>query len=360
MMIERSHVLLIGSVLLNCVLSVCLIVTCLGTPKEKAESSIQAASAVSGNREADIAASGNELQTEESALAGNIDAELPGATQKTLEEIILEMQTQQQRETVITSSPSTGNRQSVQVSYAVQRPPSALAGISGKVNTNEIDPINFENPDLNILRQMGADRHLISFFTGEQFYKAGDWDKALTEYTAAINSYANFTEAFISRGNTWLKKGDWGRAIEDFTRSIRLEGNRAELYNYRGFARSQRGELNLAIEDFSRAISLNTNYVDALINRSHAYYQAGNYDRTIEDCSRILRLEPENAYIWNRRGSAYYHKKDDDRAIADFTEAIRLRRNYAVAWHNRGNAWQNKGNMENAHADFAMAQQFTR
>jgi len=252
-------------------------------------------------------------------------------------------------------------------SAVVQRPMSGFPDISrvgGRVNTHEINPVNYENPDINIMKQMGVQQFLVSYFTGEQFYKSGSYDKAIIEYTAAINNNREFIEAFISRGHAWLKKKEYSRAIEDYTQSIRLDGKRAELYNYRGFARSELArtrpsEFNVAIEDYSRAIALNANYADALINRSHAYYQIGNYDKVIEDCGRIIRLEPQNAYIWNRRGSAWYSKADDDRAISDFSEAIRLKPDYTVAWQNRGNAWQSKGDTVKAASDFEKARQLS-
>ena len=242
----------------------------------------------------------------------------------------------------------------------IQRPSSSLSGLSriqGRVNSSEINPINYDNPDPEILKQMGVEQYLVSYFTGEQFFRSADYDKALGEYTLSISSNRDFIESFVSRGNTYLKKQDYRRAIEDFTRAIRLNSARAELYNYRGYARIElvssgnRGELPLAIEDFSRAIALNANYVDALINRSHALFQTGGYDRVIEDCTRVIALEPQNAAIWNRRGSAWYAKEEDDRAISDFTEAIRLNPNYAVAFYNRANALLNKREYDKALVD---------
>ena len=229
----------------------------------------------------------------------------------------------------------------VRVSYQVQRSLSALSGLGGRVNVHEINPVNYENPNLDILRQMGVDQYIISFFTGEQFYKAGDYDKALAEYTASINRNADFIEALISRGNTLLRRGEYRRAIDDYTRSIRLDANRAELYNYRGYARSELaannnlGELKLAIEDFSRAIALNSSYTDALINRSQALYAIGEYDRVIEDCGRIISLEPRNASAWNRRGNAWYNKGELNNALADYNQALAINPSLANAYTSR-------------------------
>jgi len=246
-------------------------------------------------------------------------------------------------------------------SRTVSRPLSSLSDLSRLrgmgVLVSEIDPINFENPDLDILKQMGADPYLISYLAGEQFYRNSDFDKAISEFTASINRYSGFAQSYISRGNAWLKKREYNRAIDDYTQAIKIDGKKAEVYNYRGFARAElaaRNKLNgmnLAIEDYTHAISINQKYVDALVNRSYAYYQSGDFTRVIEDCDKIIALEPANAVIWNRRGSAWYAKEDDDRAIADFSQAIKIKSDYAAAWYNRANAWYNKHELDKALAD---------
>jgi tetratricopeptide (TPR) repeat protein len=252
------------------------------------------------------------------------------------------------------------------VSHLLHHPPS-LAGLTGRhgwgVNVSEINPVNFENPDLGIMQEMGVQQYIISFLAGEQFFRNGEWDRAIAEYTVSINRNPQFINALISRGNAWMRKREYNRAIEDFNRAIRLDVNSADLYNYRGFARTQVSaignmsssaalrEMNLAIEDFSRAIAINQNHIDALINRSFVYYQTGNFTRVIEDCNRIITLEPSNAVIWNRRGSAWYRLEDDNRALNDFTEAIRLRNDYATALFNRANTWLNKRELDKAYDD---------
>ena len=247
-----------------------------------------------------------------------------------------------------------------QVSYFTQRPKQGLSAIGGRVNTGEINPVNYENPDIEVLKHMGAEPSIISYFKGEQFYKAGNYDKALVEYNASISQNTEFPEALISRGNTFLKKREYRRAIDDYTRAIKIDDSRAELYNYRGYARAElasgnAADLKLAIEDYSKAIAITSNYTDAYINRSQALFETGEYSKVIEDCNRIIALEPKNAYAWNRRGGAWYSLGDDDKAIKDFTEAIKLRGDYAAAWHNRGNAWHSKGELDKALADINRA-----
>ena len=136
-----------------------------------------------------------------------------------------------------------GGQAAVSASSSVQRPLSSLSGIAGRVrglgvDVSEIDPINYENPDIDIMRQMGVEQYLLSFFEGEKYYKEANFDKAITEYTASINGNNRFIEALISRANAYMKKREYGRAIDDYSRAISINSGRAELYNYRGFART--------------------------------------------------------------------------------------------------------------------------
>ena len=208
------------------------------------------------------------------------------------------------------------------------------------VSIAEINPVNYQKADPAVLRQMGVEQHLISFFTAEKWYREGNYREALAEYNRSIALKPDNADALEGRGNAWLKTGETGRAIEDYTRAINLKTNRAELYNYRGFIYAGRGETEKAIADFTQALRLKPGYADALANRSRAYYQSGDYGKAIDDCTLLITLEPENFAAWNRRGSSWYAQHDDNRAIADFSKAITIKPDFALALHNRDTVLQ--------------------
>ncbi|MDR1319433.1 MAG: tetratricopeptide repeat protein [Treponema sp.] len=223
------------------------------------------------------------------------------------------------------------------------------------VNFAELNPSGFRNFDPKVLTQMGMEQYSVSFLTGEQFYRDGEYDKAIAEYGKSLSLKADYAEAYIGRGNAYRKKGDPGRAIDDYGRALRFKPELSEVYNYRGYAYAERGDFARAIEDYSRALEIKNDYVDACFNRAYAFARQGDYDRAIDDYTRVLKLEPRNAAAFNQRGSAWYRKEDDDRAILDYSEALKIRPDYALAWHNRGNAWFNKGDYAKALADLNRA-----
>ncbi|MDR2133672.1 MAG: tetratricopeptide repeat protein, partial [Treponema sp.] len=223
------------------------------------------------------------------------------------------------------------------------------------VNFAELDPSGFRHIDQELLGQMGMEQYRISFLAGEQFYRKGEYDRAIAEYDRALDLRADYAEAYTGRGNAYRKKGDAGRAIDDYSRALRFKPDLPELYNYRGYVYAERGDTAKAIEDYSRALQLKNDYAGAWFNRAHAFARQGDHDRAIEDYSRVLKLEPRNAAAFNQRGNAWYRKEDDDRAIRDYSEAIKIKPDYALAYHNRGNAWFNKGDYGKALADLDQA-----
>ncbi len=142
--------------------------------------------------------------------------------------------------------------------------------------------------------------------------------------TSGVQSGAkNDAEAYYKSGNENYKKGDYDKAISDFTEAIRLKPKFAEAYNDRGAA-YPRKSADKAISDFTEALRLNPNYALAYYNRCVAYDEKGDYDKAISDCTEAIRLNPKFAKAYYNRGIVYYNKGDYDRAVADFKSALQI------------------------------------
>jgi len=89
-------------------------------------------------------------------------------------------------------------------------------------------------------------------------YRAGDYEKAITDYTEAIRINPNYYYTFYMRGAAYSQIGDLDRAIEDYNQSIRL----------------------------SSTITFPAPY----LNRGQAYHNKGDYSRAISDYETVLRL----------------------------------------------------------------------
>lgn len=58
---------------------------------------------------------------------------------------------------------------------------------------------------------------------GLAYHNKGDYDKAILEYTKAIELDSGAAKAYSNRGVAYCNKEDYGRAITDFTRAIELD-----------------------------------------------------------------------------------------------------------------------------------------
>ena len=196
---------------------------------------------------------------------------------------------------------------------------------SGGVNMAELNPANYTKINREAMEGMGMPAHYVAYLAGEKFYEAGNYNNAITEFGRAITLKADYTGAYVYRGNARRKMGDLNRAIEDYTRALNLDSEYAEVYNYRGFVYAQRGDFRRATEDYTRAIRYRANYADAYFNRAYAYSELGNWDGAIADYTQVIKLEPSNAVAYNQRANAWYNKGDESKASADYDAAEKLK-----------------------------------
>ena len=130
---------------------------------------------------------------------------------------------------------------------------------------------------------------------GEDFSGAHQYDRAIADYTTAIQLKPDYAEAYNDRGFAYYLKGDAERAIADYTRAIELRPNYPKAYNSRGVAYMAHGYgAAKSVPDFDRAIALKPDFRYAYINRANArlashpwlalqdFHRAGMYpERTV-------------------------------------------------------------------------------
>jgi tetratricopeptide (TPR) repeat protein len=191
---------------------------------------------------------------------------------------------------------------------------------------------------------------------GVAYDMAGDTDRAIEDFDAAIRAYPELSTAYIHRGLAWAKKRDFKRAIVDFGEAISRDPSQAFLaLNDRGNAYEAVGEYERAIEDYGRAIELNPIYAPAYYNRAGVYSNMANYDQAIDDYGRAIELQPNYADAFNNRGVAYLAKDAVEKAVADFSAAIRFDPNNTAVLRNRASTYAAESQFERAVADFSAA-----
>lgn len=130
---------------------------------------------------------------------------------------------------------------------------------------------------------------------GEDFSGTHQYDRAIADYTAAIQLKPDYAEAYNDRGFAYYLKGDVERAIADYTRAIEVRPNYPKAHNNRGVAYMAHGYGSAkSVPDFDRTIALDPHFRYAYINRANArlashpwlalqdFHRAGMYpERTV-------------------------------------------------------------------------------
>ncbi len=96
--------------------------------------------------------------------------------------------------------------------------------------------------------------------------RGGNYDKAIELFTKAIAS-GKLSPGYLgivynNRGNAWDGKGDYDRAIADYTKAIEIDPKYANAYYSRGIAWGKKGNSDRAIADYTKAIEIDPKYAD--------------------------------------------------------------------------------------------------
>lgn len=191
------------------------------------------------------------------------------------------------------------------------------------------------------------------------FVKARSYTDPMAFYNAAISQNSNCAFAFNNRGNFYNAQGLYDKAINDFTKAIELKPDYDVAYYGRGFTYNCQGIQDKAIKDYAKAIQCNPNYIEAYNNRGILFNDQKLYDNAISDYSKAIQLKPDFAEPYNNRGFAYNAKGLYDKAIIDYTKAIELKPDFMEAYYNRGSIYKIQGLTEKANYDFKKAEELS-
>jgi tetratricopeptide (TPR) repeat protein len=160
----------------------------------------------------------------------------------------------------------------------------------------------------------------------------GDLDRAIADYTRAIDIYPKFESALVNRGVTYQRRGEHDQAIADFTKAIKIghKGVTALALGNRGISYQNKGDFARAIADHTQAIKVSKAPV-AYFNRGNALAARGDYAGAIADYTKAIELQPNAAPAYHARGGAYQKQGDASLAEADYMKAREIVGAHGVA-----------------------------
>ena len=190
---------------------------------------------------------------------------------------------------------------------------------------------------------------------GSAYATLGEWDRAMEDYSRALQLDPKFPISLMSRGFAFKNMGKYEKAVADYSVAIEVDPYNKLAYNDRGVCYISMGEYEKAIADFSKVIELDAENSDAYSNRSASYQNLGQLDKAITDIDKALSLQPDNAKALSNRGAIHEKLNQPEKAIADYSRAIDLNPEFAKAYVNRGSVYLKTSRPDKALEDYTKA-----
>ena len=128
-------------------------------------------------------------------------------------------------------------------------------------------------------------------------------------------------KAVYNRAFSYDKLGQHEKALADYTRALQMQPNNSTAYHNRGNTLEKMGRLEAAMVDFSRAAELDTNSSASKHARALLLDKMGRHEEALTDFSAAITQEPLNALYYHNRGLCY-------RNLGDYTKVGDLAKIY--------------------------------
>ncbi len=155
----------------------------------------------------------------------------------------------------------------------------------------------------------------------EEVKQAAVFYPELKRFDELIEKDSANAEAYYKRAWFFASKGENERALNDYTKAIQLNDRYADAYYNRGLLYSRMKRPELAVNDFSTVIKLDPSAVDAYCNRGNVNYELGRNKAAISDYTTAVKIGRDDADLLYNRGIVYLAEGNKSKAIEDFRAA---------------------------------------
>ncbi|HZV02864.1 MAG TPA: tetratricopeptide repeat protein [Planctomycetota bacterium] len=115
-------------------------------------------------------------------------------------------------------------------------------------------------------------------------------DKAISDFTSAIELEPDHAEYWLHRGDARARQGDLAGAVADYSQSIKLEPT-AAAHTHRARARERLHLSELALQDLGAALEIAPDYAPAYRTRAKIRAETGDAEGAKADEQKAQELE---------------------------------------------------------------------
>ncbi|HAM34969.1 MAG TPA: hypothetical protein DEB40_03755 [Elusimicrobia bacterium] len=189
----------------------------------------------------------------------------------------------------------------------------------------------------------------------DALHNSGNYDKAILEYTKALQIDASVSEAYVGRGNCLFAQESYDGAQRDFTRAIELDPEDTSSRLRLVTLLTARGHYKTAIAQVRAALKLDGRNSEAFLRAGNIYCLQKLYPRALDNYHLAAKFDPASAAAQNGLGLAYFGLRKYPDALERFSRAIALNPNSDRFYRNRGSVYMDLGQFANAAFEFKIA-----
>jgi tetratricopeptide (TPR) repeat protein len=210
-------------------------------------------------------------------------------------------------------------------------PPSAVPGQSATMNQSQrrmlLTTFAIVVPVLTAWGIYGyvsaaPERARIAFDAGMARLGPSDFAGAVTKFSESI-SISETANAYMERGNAYQNLNQTDKALSDWSRAIELDANFAAAFTARATYYRVSGDPAKALPDLNRSVELAPS-VDGYFQRGQVYFALGQFNQAIEDYDRAILQRREAPYVYLARSMARRAAGDEAGYVQDQRTAAQL------------------------------------
>ncbi len=186
------------------------------------------------------------------------------------------------------------------------------------------------------------------FNSGNQSYKRGDLEGALSSYGKVLDIDKTFYQAYYQIGVIQSKMGDKDAAVQSYENALAVNPQFFKGYFALGLAKKSMNDIDGAIDALESAVDIHPGYDKAYGAMGDIYIGTKNFARAVQVLNMAITVNPNYAKGYASLGIISADEENWEQAISNLTMATALNERDAMSFFRLAGAYNLTGDCNSA------------
>jgi tetratricopeptide (TPR) repeat protein len=159
---------------------------------------------------------------------------------------------------------------------------------------------------------------------GDQYYRSGEYQNAITSYTEFLALKPANEIALYNRGRAYEEIGNYKLSVKDFKRVLEIDPKNENAHLSIGKDFYRQDDYENAAFNFEKAYKLNTKNAQAALLLARANHKFGEIDIAMEFYNKAINLDDNYGEAYMYRGALKIYMKKQSGGCSDIKRAKNL------------------------------------